>query len=66
MKQQRRYYSAEEKAKSSLEAISRQQRATLENRNVPEEQQKWGCCGSTESPIVVARRSCSEISGGNW
>jgi len=66
MKQQRRYYSAEEKAKSSLEAISRQQRATLENRNAPEEQQKWGCCGSTESPIVVARRSWSEISGGNW
>ncbi len=57
MKQQRRYYSAEEKAKSSLEAISRQQRATLENRNAPEEQQKWGCCGSTESPIIVARRS---------
>src|SRR5437016_14323152 len=32
MKQQRRYCSAEEKAKSSLEAISCQQRATLEKR----------------------------------
>jgi hypothetical protein len=32
----------------------------------PEEQQKWGCCGSTELPIVVARRSWGEISGENW
>jgi len=41
--------------------------STPEPRPVaPEEQQKWGCCGSTESPIVVARRSWSEISGGNW
>ncbi len=31
----------------------------------PEEQQKWGCCGSTELPIVVARPSWNEISGGN-
>ena len=33
---------------------------------VAEEQQKWGCRGSTELPIVVARRSWSEIPGGNW
>ncbi len=66
MKQQRRYCRAEEKAKSSLEAISCQQRATLEKRNAPAEQQKWGCCGLTELPIVVARRSWSEISCRNW
>ncbi len=57
MKQQRRHYSAEEKAKSSLEAISYQQRSTLKKRNAPEKRQKRGCCGSTELPIVVARRS---------
>ncbi len=36
MKQQRRHYSVKEKTKSSLEAISCQQRATLEKRNAPE------------------------------
>ena len=61
MKQQRRHYSAEEKAKSSLEAISCQQRAILEKQNAPEKRQKRGCYGSTELPIVVARRSWREI-----
>jgi hypothetical protein len=42
----------------------KQQRATLEKRNAPKKRQKRGCCGSTELPIVVARRSWSEISGG--
>ena len=41
-----------------------QQRATLEKRKAPNKRQKRECCGSTESPIVVARRSWSEISGG--
>ena len=66
MKQQRRHYRAEEKAKISLGTISCQQRATLENRNAPKERQKRGCCGSTELPIVVARQSWREISCGNW
>ena len=61
MKQQRRHCSAEEKAKSSLEAISCQQRSTLKKRNAPEKHQKQGCCGSTELPIVVARRSWRDI-----
>ena len=34
MKQQRRHCSAEEKAKSSLEAVRCQQRSTLKKRNV--------------------------------
>ena len=42
----------------------KQQRATLEKRKAPKKRQKRECCGSTESPIVVARRSWSEISGG--
>jgi hypothetical protein len=66
MKQERRPYSTEEKAKSSLEAISCQQRSTLEKRNAREKRQRRGCCGSTDLQIVVARRSSSEISGGNW
>ena len=49
MKQQRRHYSAEEKAKSSLEAISCQQRATLEKRNAPEKR---------KSGDAVVRPSC--------
>jgi hypothetical protein len=61
MKQQRRHCSAEEKAKSSLEAISCQQRSTLKKRNAPEKHQKRGCCGSTKLPIVVARRSWRDI-----
>jgi hypothetical protein len=61
MKRQRRHCSAEAKAKSSLEVIRCQQRSTLKTRNAPEKQQKRGCCGSTELPIVVARRSWSEI-----
>jgi Integrase core domain len=52
---------AEEKAKSSLEAISCQQRSSLEKRNMLEEGEEWGCCGSTELAIVDARRSWSEI-----
>jgi hypothetical protein len=40
----------------------KQQRSTLEKRNVLEEGQKRGCCGSTELAIVVARRSWREIS----
>jgi hypothetical protein len=44
----------------------KQQRATLEKRNPLEERQKWGCCGSTELAIGVARRSWREISCGNW
>jgi hypothetical protein len=31
-------------------------------KNTLEEGQKWGCCGSTELAIVVARRSWREIS----
>ena len=42
----------------------KQQRATLEKRKAPKKRQKRECCGSTESPIVVARRSWSEISRG--
>jgi hypothetical protein len=42
----------------------KQQRATLEKRKAPKKRQKRECCGSTELPIVVARRSWSEISGG--
>jgi hypothetical protein len=42
MRQQRRYCSAEEKAKSSLEAIRCQQRATLEKRNAREGATKVG------------------------
>ena len=61
MKQQRRHCSAEEKAKSSLRAIRCQQRSTLKKRNAPEKQQKRGCCGSTELPIVVPGRSWREI-----
>ena len=34
----------------------------LKKRNAPEKRQKRGCCGSTELPIVVARRSWREIS----
>ena len=37
----------------------------LKKRNAPEQQQKRGCRGSTELPIVVARRSWREISCGN-
>src|ERR1700674_5644170 len=40
------------------------QRSTLEKRNALEEGQKRGCRGSTELPIVVARRSWREISCG--
>jgi hypothetical protein len=40
----------------------KQQRSTLEKRNVLEEGQKRACCGSTELAIVVARRSWREIS----
>ena len=36
----------------------------LKKRNAPEKRQKRGCCGSTELPIVVARRSWREISCG--
>ena len=36
----------------------------LKKRNAPEQQQKRGCRGSTELPIVVARRSWREISCG--
>ena len=62
MKQQRRHYRADEKAKISLEAISCQRRSILEKRNAPEEGQKRGCCGSTGWRIVVPRRSWREIS----
>jgi hypothetical protein len=37
---------------------------TLKKRNAPEKRQNRGCCGSTELPIVVSRRSWSDISGG--
>ena len=37
----------------------------LKKRNAPEKRQKRGCCGSSELPIVVARRSWREISYGN-
>jgi hypothetical protein len=60
MKQQRRHYRAEEKAKISLEAISCQQRATLEKRNAPEERQKRECCGSTELPMRAEQRVVQE------
>jgi len=40
----------------------KQQRSTLEKRNALEEEQKRGCCRSTELAIVVARRSWREIS----
>ena len=40
------------------------QRSTLKKRNAPEKRQKRGCRGSTELPIVVARRSWREISCG--
>ena len=36
----------------------------LKKRKAPEKRQKRGCCGSTELPIVVARRSWREISRG--
>ncbi len=36
----------------------------LKKRNAPEQRQKRGCRGSTELPIVVARRSWREISCG--
>src|SRR6266436_279944 len=36
----------------------------LKKRNAPEQRQKRGCRGSTELPIVVARRSWREISRG--
>jgi hypothetical protein len=36
----------------------------LKKRNAPEQRQKRGCRGSTEWPIVVARRSWREISCG--
>src|SRR5208283_662914 len=36
----------------------------LKKRKAPEKRQKRGCCGSTELPIVVARRSWREISCG--
>ena len=62
MKWQRRHYSAEEKAKISLEAISCQKQSTLEKRNAPEQGQKRGCYGSTEWAFVVPRRSWREIS----
>jgi hypothetical protein len=39
-----------------------QQRSPLEKRNMLEEGQKRGCCGSTMLAIVVARRSWREIS----
>jgi hypothetical protein len=66
MKQQRRHYSAKEKAKISLEAISCQLRATLESEMRLRSDKKRGCCGSTELPIVAARRSWREISCENW
>jgi hypothetical protein len=37
----------------------------LKKRKAPEKRQKRGCCGLTELPIVVARRSWREISCGN-
>jgi hypothetical protein len=62
MKQQRRHCRAEEKAKSSLEAIRCQQRSTLKKRNAPEKQQKRACCGSDRvAGIVVAWRSWREL-----
>jgi hypothetical protein len=61
MKQQRSHYRAEEKAKISLEAISRQLRSS-EKRNAPNERQKRGCCGSSQLAIVVPTRSWREIS----
>ena len=36
----------------------------LKKRKAPEKRQKRGCCGSTQLPIVVARRSWREISRG--
>ncbi len=61
MKQQRRHYSEDEKAKISLEAIGCQLQSTLEKQNALEERQKRGCCGSTELAIIVARRSWREF-----
>src|SRR5713101_4067925 len=40
----------------------KQQRSTVKKRNQPEKRRKRGCRGSTELPIVVARRSWREIS----
>src|SRR6266849_5646465 len=40
----------------------KQQRSTVKKRNQPEKRRKRGCRGSTELPIVVARRSWRDIS----
>ena len=66
MKQQRRHYSAKEKAKISLEASAASCALRWKSEMRLRSDKKRGCCGSIELAIVAARRSWREISCENW